>query len=114
VSRCTYCNGHPHDASAHAETCGNGHPLDIVGRYANGRCRACQRALVRARYWRDPEGHRARNRAYKRRMRASRESHGREAVGSSTGAGAPPLGRTPAPALVVIEDQGRPLAWASR
>jgi hypothetical protein len=114
VARCLYCNGRPHDTSYHAEACGHGHPIDIVGRYPNGRCRECQRALVRARYWADPEGHRARWRAWRERKRASRESHGREAVGSSTGAGAPPLGRTPAPALVVIEDQERPLAWVSR
>jgi hypothetical protein len=42
---CTTCNWHPHDLSVHGKLCINGHPVAIVGRYGNGVCRVCQRAM---------------------------------------------------------------------
>lgn len=67
--RCTACNWTRHDASIHGELCPQGHPIAIVGRYANGSCRACHRAIVRTRYHRDPEGERARHLRWRTRPR---------------------------------------------
>ena len=128
MSRCTVCNWTAHDVSVHGELCRNGHPLGIVGRYANGSCRACHRAIVAARASEDPtwvmrprtlrDG--LAKRAFPDRLprgwtmgqinalalairdhmrRLRKKPRGREAEPSSVGAGALPLGRQdPAPA----------------
>ena len=60
MSRCLSCNWGIHDASIHGRLCANGHPLDIVGRYGDGHCRACQRAASKR--WRDSHLEQARER----------------------------------------------------
>lgn len=47
LTRCTYCNWSTHDVSAHGELCRNGHPLALVGRYRDGKCRQCHRDAVK-------------------------------------------------------------------
>lgn len=48
MEMCKSCNWTRHPVSAHEKLCPQGHPIDIVGRYSNGYCRACQRSASRA------------------------------------------------------------------
>jgi hypothetical protein len=66
---CTACNWTRHDVSIHGELCKNGHPIEIVGRYTNGSCRACQRAVVKRYYWAHREKRLAQWRAWRDRTR---------------------------------------------
>lgn len=67
MSRCPTCNWTRHELVAHskpvpcpacggtgtvetANLCRNGHAIDIVGRYDDGRCKECVRAYQRE-YW---------------------------------------------------------------
>jgi hypothetical protein len=109
VSLCTVCNWAPHDESAHeGERCFQGHPLEVVGRYSNGRCRLCQKAssrryraanrlreIMRVRRWNQMR------RGGRKPQRAKR-SRGRQV----------PLAATPSStAHLLIEDQDGPLIW---
>lgn len=101
MSRCTYCNWATHDVSYHERLCVNGHPLDVVGVYKDGRCRACQRAASKR--WRDAHLEQARERWrrwYANRRGAGVPLSGQSSVGRS---------RTEHTGLVLLEDQDGPL-----
>jgi len=75
---CTTCNWHPHDLAVHGKLCINGHPVAIVGRYGNGVCRVCQRAMSKRYDERHRERARARWRAWWARTHTSPEGAGRD------------------------------------
>lgn len=102
MSTCTSCNWSVHDVSVHGEFCANDHPLDIVGRYRDGRCRACHRAVVKRYYW----AHRDKIRAYWRRWYANKMRGRRAFVGSVDSGPAPLLEHA---GLVLLADQDGPL-----
>ncbi len=95
-ARCTFCNWAPHPVSAHGQVCRHGHPIAIVGRTNNGRCRVCHRATVKRYADRHRVEERERSRRYYMRVHGPAAGgrpdtfarHGSRILSASAGLGA--------------------------